>query len=148
MDLAQDETLDYERKRTYRFTVSVSVSDGADQDGAPDDNRIDDTISVTVNVTDVNEPPVITGEAERELRENGTSAVANYSAKDPEGDSIIWSVSGAGADNSTFVMTDRAICTSPSRLASRMARRTESPLPTPTMMRHSICRHRLTSPSL
>ena len=100
VELAHDETLDYERKRTYRFTVSVT--DGKDQTGVSDNDRVDDTISVTVNVTDVNEAPVITGEADHEFRENGTSSVATYSARDPEGDTVSWSV-----DNSTFVITDR-----------------------------------------
>ena len=99
--LAQDVILDYERKRTYRFTVRVT--DGANQDDVPDDDRVDDTISVTVSVTDVSEAPVITGEAEREFRENGTSSVATYSARDPEGDTITWSVD----DAHSFVITDR-----------------------------------------
>ena len=103
VELAQDETLDYERKRTYRFTVSVT--DGKDQTGVSDNDRVDDSISVTVNVTDVNEAPVITGDTEREFRENGTSSVATYSARDPEGDSITWSVGGENADS--FVITDR-----------------------------------------
>ena len=106
LQLEQDEALDYERKRTYRFTVRVS--DGKNDDGVPDDPdnlRIDDSISVTVSLIDVNEAPVITGEAEREFRENSTSAVATYSARDPEGDSITWSVAGADADS--FVITDR-----------------------------------------
>ena len=57
---------------------------------------------MTVNITDVNEAPVITGESEREFRENSTSAVATYSARDPEGDSITWSV-----DNPAFVITEQ-----------------------------------------
>ena len=98
--LAQDVMLDYERKRSYRFTVSVS--DGKDQNGDDDNDRVDDSITVTVNVTDANEAPVITGEAEREFRENGTSSVATYSARDPEGDTITWSVD----DAHSFVITD------------------------------------------
>ena len=100
LQLEQDEELDYERKRTYPFTVQVT--DSRDQDGVDDSNRVDDTIMVTVNVADVNEAPVITGEAEREFRENGRSAVASYSARDPEGDTITWSVSGTD-----FVITDQ-----------------------------------------
>ena len=106
LQLEQDEALDYERKRTYRFTVQVS--DGENDDGEEDDAdnlRIDDSITVTVSLIDVNEPPVITGEAEREFRENGTSSVATYSARDPESDSISWSLSGLNSPN--FVITDR-----------------------------------------
>ncbi len=106
LQLEQDEALDYERKRTYRFTVQVS--DGANDDGEADDSnnlRIDDSITVTVSLIDVNEPPAITGESEREFRENGTSSVATYSARDPEGDTITWSLSGLNSPN--FVITDR-----------------------------------------
>ncbi len=106
LQLEQDETLDYERKRTYRFTVQVSdgKNDSGDDDD-PDNLRIDDSITVTVTLTDVNEPPVITGESEREFRENSTSSVATYSARDPEGDTIAWSLGGTDADS--FVITDR-----------------------------------------
>ena len=106
LQLEQDEALDYERKRTYRFTVRVS--DGKNDDDElddPDNLRIDDTITVTVTLIDVNEPPAITGESEREFRENGTSSVATYSARDPEGDTVAWSLSGTDADS--FVITDR-----------------------------------------
>ena len=106
LELEQDESLDYERKKSYRFTVQVSdgKNDAGDADD-PNNLRVDDSITVTVSLIDVNEPPVITGEAEREFRENGTGAVATYSARDPEGDSISWSLSGLNAPN--FVITDR-----------------------------------------
>ena len=103
LSVGQDAELDYERKRTYRFTVQVS--DGNNQDGNPDNGRVDDSISVTVSLTDVNEPPAITGESEREFRENNTSPVATYSARDPEGDTVKWSVTVA--DAGSFVITDR-----------------------------------------
>ena len=106
LELEQDVALDYERKRSYRFTVQVS--DGKNDDGDDDDPnnlRVDDSITVTVGLIDVNEAPVITGEAGREFRENGTGAVATYSAKDPEGDDITWSVGGTDGDD--FVITDR-----------------------------------------
>ena len=45
---------DYEAVTTY--AVTVEVSDGKDKDDNPD-TAIDDTIDVTINVTDVNEPP-------------------------------------------------------------------------------------------
>ena len=103
LELEQDQSLDYERKRTYRFTVRVS--DGKNDDGEADDPgnlRIDDSITVTVSLIDVNEAPVITGEAAREFRENSTSAVGTYSARDPERDKITWSV-----NNPVFVINER-----------------------------------------
>ena len=45
-------SLDYETKTSY--TVTVSVSDSKDADGAAD-TVVDDTITVTISVTDVNE---------------------------------------------------------------------------------------------
>ena len=47
--------LDHETKDSY--TVTVSVSDGKDANGDPDDMAPDDTTSVTINITDVNEAP-------------------------------------------------------------------------------------------
>ena len=41
--------------------------------------------SLTITVTDVNEPPVITGPTTISFPENGTGVVASYSAEDPEG---------------------------------------------------------------
>ncbi len=46
--------LDYESDSSY--SVEVGVSDGADAFGIAD-KVIDDTVTVTINVTDVNEPP-------------------------------------------------------------------------------------------
>ena len=46
--------LDYESKTSY--SVTLNVSDKKDKDGNAD-NVIDDTIALTIRVTDVNEPP-------------------------------------------------------------------------------------------
>ena len=98
--LAQDVTLDYEGKRSYRFTVEVT--DGRDRSGDDDNDAIDATRNVTVTVTNVNEPPVVTGEETPSFEENDDSAVATYNARDPERDTLTWSVSGA-----EFIITDR-----------------------------------------
>ena len=47
-------TLDYETRISY--TVTVSVHDGKADDGSPNEEP-DDTITVTITVTDVDEPP-------------------------------------------------------------------------------------------
>ena len=47
-------SLDYESKTSY--SVTVGVSDKKNADGTAD-TVVDDTIAVTINVTDVNEPP-------------------------------------------------------------------------------------------
>ena len=82
-------TLDYEGKRTYR--VTVSVSDQADQFDERDD-LIDDTINVVITLTDVNEAPVVTGDTSPSFSENARTPVATYSAADPERDTLTWSV--------------------------------------------------------
>ncbi len=47
--------LDYEAKTSY--SVTVEVTDGKNKSGGADTSS-DDTISITINITDVNEPPV------------------------------------------------------------------------------------------
>ena len=82
--------LDYERKRTYRLTVQVT--DGRDQNADDDMAAIDDTINVTITVTDVNEAPGLSGDNAPSYQENSNSAVATYSASDPERGTITWTV--------------------------------------------------------
>ena len=87
--LASGVMLDFEGKRTYR--VTVEVTDGTDKNGDPD-GVIDDRQSVTVTVTNVNEAPEVTGDTAPSFEENGSNAVASYTAADPERDTITWSV--------------------------------------------------------
>ena len=82
--------LDFETKRSYR--VVVSVSDGADAADDPDNDAIDDTITVTITLIDVNEAPVVTGDTGPAVAENTTAAVATYRGADPERDTLVWSV--------------------------------------------------------
>ena len=89
LSVATNVTLDYEGKRTYR--VTVSVSDQLDQFGDPDD-VIDDTINVVITLTDVNEAPEVTGDTSPSFSENARTPVATYSAADPERDTLTWSV--------------------------------------------------------
>ena len=87
-------TLDKEAKATYTVTVSV-------HDGHPD-NTVDDTITVTINVTDSNEPPVLSGSAAVSYPENGSGPVYTYTAIDPEGATIDWSLKGTDAAEFTI----------------------------------------------
>ena len=73
----------------------MQVTDGADQNGDDDMDAIDDTISVTVTVTNVNEEPVVSGDDTIMFQENSDRALATYSATDPERDTLSWSVSGS-----------------------------------------------------
>ena len=81
--------LDFETRTTYMVTITAtdSFSDSA-------------SIDVTITVTDADEAPDVTGDAEKEYAENGTGSVATYTADDPEGAAVKWSLSGADAGRS------------------------------------------------
>ena len=80
--------LDKEAKDTYTVTVTATDSLGRSS-----------TITVTINVTDVDEMPELTGEAPEEYAENGTAAVATFRATDPEDKAITWDLTGADAED-------------------------------------------------
>ena len=73
--------LNYEGTRSY--TVVVEVTDNKDIDGMAD-TVIDDTITVTITVTDENEPPTISGPQTVDWNENTAGRIATYTATDPE----------------------------------------------------------------
>ena len=101
LQVGQNVELDFEGKRSYR--VTVQVTDGRDQNGDEDNDVIDVSIDVSINVMNVNEEPTVSGEATASFTENGSGAIATYPGKDPERDDLTWSVSGADGDN--FAMT-------------------------------------------
>ena len=78
--------LDKEAKDTYTVTVTAADSFGASS-----------TITVTITVTNMDEMPDLVGEEPEEYAENGTGAVATFTATDPEGKSITWTLAGADA---------------------------------------------------
>ena len=96
----------YESKDSY--SVTVQVRDGKDVTGANDADW-DDTIAVTINLTDVNDPPVFpsyatTGKLHAE-NQAATTVIALYEdVIDEDGDTLIWSVSGIDGDD--FTITD------------------------------------------
>ena len=84
--------LDYEGKRTYMVTVTATDPLGAAT-----------SIPVTIEVTDVDEAPEISGDGTIDYPEKGTHPVATYTASDPEGASVRWSLGGADAGDFTIV---------------------------------------------
>ena len=84
--------LDKEMKDTYTVTVTATDSLG-----------LSSTITVTIKVTNMDEMPDLEGEAPEEYAENGTGAVARFTAEDPEGESIVWSLGGSDMDEFTIV---------------------------------------------
>ncbi len=90
--------LDYETKATYSVTVTASDSGG-----------LDDSIDVTITVTNVDEGFGVSGPAAMDYAENGTAAVATYSATDPESATITWSLEGD--DAADFEISDGGVLT-------------------------------------
>ena len=82
--------LDYETESTY--SVTVEVTDSEDSQGNPQQNpTIDNRITVTINVTDVNERPEVDREIEdQSLTVGGSSASIGLADKfsDPDGDTL------------------------------------------------------------
>ena len=83
IEVGADTKLDYERKKSYMVTVT-----------ATDPSLASATIDVTINVTDVNEPPEIAGEDDltKEFKENSTSTIETFRATDPEKRPVYWSL--------------------------------------------------------
>ena len=78
----------------YTVTVQATEVDGG--------NPLTGSLAVTVAVTDVNEPPTVTGNATPSVPENST-AVATYRATDPdERATITWSVEDPGPGDFTI----------------------------------------------
>ena len=72
------------------YHVTVKARDR----GTPPDSSLH---PVQVTVTGVNEPPEISGASVVSYAENGVDTVAAYTASDPEGDAVDWSVEGLDA---------------------------------------------------
>ena len=78
--------LDREARASYSFSVRVE-----------DPSRESDVVAVTVTVADVAEPPVLLGPAASNVSEGLLRDAGEYSARDPEGSSVIWSLRGSDA---------------------------------------------------
>ena len=79
-ELRFDSNPNHEEGETYEARITLE-----------DPHGLQGEIEVTVTVNDVNEPPVISGPASPSVPENST-AVATYTATDPEDDSVRWEV--------------------------------------------------------
>ena len=87
------------------YTVTVSVSDGRDANGA-EDSVVDATIEVTINVIDEDEAPVLTGATSTTATENETGAITTYTGTDPEGATTTFTIFGDSAD---FSISDEGL---------------------------------------
>ena len=90
--------LDYETRDSYR--VTVSVSDGMDADGNADE-MTDNTITVTILVSNVNEAPVFLSALDsltiREDTPVGGDIGAPFTATDGDNDTLTYTLDGSGA---------------------------------------------------
>ena len=86
--------LDHETGPSHSLTVQVSDGLNSNDDVDP---TIDDTVTVTINVTDVNEPPAVrrsSGSGAFSIAENSGTEVGSFVATDPEMKDITWSLAG------------------------------------------------------
>ena len=97
--------LDYETKKSYRVTVK-----------AVDPSGRSDTITVDIDVTDVDETPTLSrtglvavGRGSISYPENGRDRVADYSALGPNAGSVSWRL--GGPDASDFSINSRGALT-------------------------------------
>ena len=81
-------TLDSEVKQTYTVVVTATDSSGEY-----------DTITVTINVINVDEAPTVSGPTSRNYKENDIVAVGSYAATNPENGTIVWRKSGDDSDD-------------------------------------------------
>ena len=81
------EPADYENKDIYTFDVMAT------------DGELSDTQTATVNVTDVNEAPILNGSNTTTIEENSSvdTVIFHADASDPDGDDLTYSVSGTDA---------------------------------------------------
>ena len=89
-------TYNFEAKNSYSVVVNVRDSKDAAGDA---DSAIDDSITVTINLTNVNEAPTITTSATaRNFQENGTGTIITFAATDVDAsDTKTWSINTAAA---------------------------------------------------
>ena len=100
-----DANLDYEIRTTQRVMLITT-----------DSGNLTDTIEVQIDLTNVNEPPSVTGDTALTVNENIETFSKNYSATDPEGvtSTFTWSLSGTDCgdfniDTNTGELTFRDI---------------------------------------
>ena len=91
--------LNHESRGSYSFTMSVT--DNKDIHGNAD-TIVDDTISVTVTVSDVDETPEVSGPIAVDFEEGGTGNVAAYTFTDPDQKGIDLVLSGADSEHFTL----------------------------------------------
>ena len=97
LTVADGTALNYEgTKKSY--VVTVTATD-------PSDNS--DSINVTIEVSDVDESPTLSGPDSASRAENSILPVAEYDATDPEGEAVRWSLEGT--DRNDFSISNKGV---------------------------------------
>ena len=94
--------------RNYEFPADSGSNNTYEVTVQASDGTHNSTHAVTITVTDTEEMPLVTGEAEVEFAENGSGDVATYQADDPEGTTVTW-LELAGADKDLFEFSDSGV---------------------------------------
>ena len=94
--------LNSEVKDTY--TVMVTATDPSGEF---------DTITVTINVTNVDEAPGVSGPTSLNYKENDIVAVGSYAATNPENGTIVWGKSGDDSDDFSISNTGELTFSTP-----------------------------------
>ena len=98
-----------DRETAPSRTIRVGVSDGKDANNmAEDPPVVDNRISVTITVDDVDEAPDVMGRAAVTKAENSGRSVGRYTATDPEGEDVTWTTL-TGADAGHFAFDNGAL---------------------------------------
>ena len=99
--------LNSEVKNTY--TVVVTATDPSGEF---------DTITVTINVTNVDEAPAVSGPTSRNYKENDVVAVGSYAATNPQNGTIVWGKSGDDSDDFSISDTGELTFSTPPNFES------------------------------
>ena len=98
-----------DRETAPSHTIRVGVSDGKDtRNMAEDPPVVDNRISVTITVVDVDEAPDVMGREAVTKAENSGTFVGRYTAMDPEGEAVTWTTL-TGADARHFAFDNGAL---------------------------------------
>ena len=95
--IARSELFHLDRHRTMKDPNDANTDNVYEVTVRASDANLASTLDVEVTVTDVNESGIVTGPTSVNYAENDTTIVAEYSATDPDGDGVTWSVAGTDA---------------------------------------------------
>ena len=87
-------SLNFEKKKEYRLTLK-----------ATDPSGDSDSISIIVNVTDVNDPLILSGRKANDYEENGTGTIETYKATDEDINGITYSLVPGLGDVAVFTIS-------------------------------------------